>query len=250
MSPDVGAQIGALRGGGRPLPESTRTFFEARFGHDFSKVRVHADSRAAEAARSVNARAFTVGPDVVFAPGQYAPRADSGKRLLAHELTHVVQQAPEAVRPLVSREPSAVVLVSARHRTPTAGAFIQRAVRGGMFVRAAEPHAVGTLLKFELELSRSSTAVVGLGEVVWIRLEQRDQQRSPGMGIQFRYLDVESLSLLDAAVRKALVDRSVPERPVGPSPDESERSKRLLCEFEEVLARKQLDSTRAPGKQG
>lgn len=128
--------------------------------------------------------------------------------------------------------------------------FTANVSRGGMFVRGAEFHAVGTLLKFELELSRSSTAVVGLGEVVWIRLEQRDQQRSPGMGIQFRYLDVESLSLLDAAVRKALVDRSVPERPVGPSPDESERSKRLLCEFEEVLARKQLDSTRAPGKQG
>ena len=93
--------------------------------------------------------------------------------------------------------------------------FTANVSRGGMFVRGTEHHPVGTLLEFELD--RSSTAVVGLGEVVWIRLKQRDQQQPPGMGIQFRYLDVESLSLLDAAVQKAVVDLSVPEEPVGRS---------------------------------
>jgi len=128
--------------------------------------------------------------------------------------------------------------------------FTANVSRGGMFVRGAELHPVGTLLKFELELSRSSTAVVGLGEVVWIRLKQRDQKRPPGMGIQFRYLDVESLSRLDAAVRQAVVDLSVSEGPVGPSPDVSERSKRLLRELEEALARREdLGSIRSPGKQ-
>ena len=61
-------------------------------GNDFSGVRIHTDSRAAEAAQSVNARAFTLGNDVVFNRGEYAPQSDSGKRLLAHELTHVIQQ--------------------------------------------------------------------------------------------------------------------------------------------------------------
>ena len=66
---------------------------EPRFGHDFSEVRVHSDARAAESARAVNALAYTVGPDVVFGAGEYAPGTIAGRRLLAHELTHVVQQA-------------------------------------------------------------------------------------------------------------------------------------------------------------
>jgi hypothetical protein len=74
------------------LPESERHFFEPRFGADFSQVRVHADGQAAEAARAVNARAFTLGRDVVFGGGEYQPRSSEGSRLLAHELTHVVQQ--------------------------------------------------------------------------------------------------------------------------------------------------------------
>jgi Domain of unknown function (DUF4157) len=65
---------------------------EPRFGHDFSKVRVHTDAEAAESAQAVNALAYTVGRDVVFGAGQYAPQTSEGRRLLAHELTHVVQQ--------------------------------------------------------------------------------------------------------------------------------------------------------------
>jgi hypothetical protein len=77
---------------GQPLDRETRSSFEARFGHDFSKVRVHTDDRAARSAHAVNAMAYTVGHNVVFASGQYKPRTVSGKSLLAHELTHVVQQ--------------------------------------------------------------------------------------------------------------------------------------------------------------
>ncbi|MFY9608511.1 MAG: DUF4157 domain-containing protein [Blastocatellia bacterium] len=79
---------------GQPLDLATRAFFEPRFGHDFSRARIHTDSQAAESARSVNAMAFTVGWDVVLGAGQYAPETVAGKRLLAHELTHVVQQTP------------------------------------------------------------------------------------------------------------------------------------------------------------
>ncbi|HMG71999.1 MAG TPA: DUF4157 domain-containing protein [Pyrinomonadaceae bacterium] len=81
------------RSSGQPLDEGTRGFMESRFGHDFSQVRVRADVQAAEAARMLNARAYTVGSNIVFGAGEYAPGMDEGKRLLAHELTHVVQQS-------------------------------------------------------------------------------------------------------------------------------------------------------------
>jgi hypothetical protein len=79
-------------GGGRALPENVRSFFEPRFGHDFSNVRVHADSGAAEMAKSIRAQAFTYGRDIYFNAGKYNPENSAGKQLLAHELTHVVQQ--------------------------------------------------------------------------------------------------------------------------------------------------------------
>ncbi|TVR78087.1 MAG: DUF4157 domain-containing protein [Rhodospirillales bacterium] len=81
-----------LRGPGQPLDPGTRAFFEPRFGHDFSRVRVHTDARAAESARAVNARAYTVGSDIVFTQGAFAPGSRAGGQLLAHELAHVVQQ--------------------------------------------------------------------------------------------------------------------------------------------------------------
>lgn len=77
---------------GRPLDMRTRSFMEPRFGHDFGRVRVHADARAAESARAVDALAYTVGQDIVFGAKQYQPQTGEGHRLLAHELTHVVQQ--------------------------------------------------------------------------------------------------------------------------------------------------------------
>lgn len=92
VNPDIESNIRNMRGRGQPLPESTRSFFEPRFGRDFSQVRVHSDAEATESARAVNARAFTVGKDVVFGKGEYSPETVQGKRLLAHELTHVVQQ--------------------------------------------------------------------------------------------------------------------------------------------------------------
>jgi Domain of unknown function (DUF4157) len=82
-----------LRSPGQSLDADTRAFFEPRFGHDFSQIRVHTDSRAAESARSVNALAYTVGRDIAFGAGRYAPGESEGRRLLAHELTHTIQQS-------------------------------------------------------------------------------------------------------------------------------------------------------------
>jgi outer membrane protein OmpA-like peptidoglycan-associated protein len=81
-----------LRSPGQPLDPTARAFFEPRFGHDFSEVRVHTNGKAAQSARALQAQAYTVGQHVVFDDGQYAPQTYSGKRLIAHELTHVVQQ--------------------------------------------------------------------------------------------------------------------------------------------------------------
>jgi hypothetical protein len=90
-APPIVHQVLSSRG--HPLDAATRVFMEPRFGHDFSSVRVHQDSLAADSARAVRAQAYTVGSDVVFAAGRYASSSPDGQRLLAHELVHVVQQA-------------------------------------------------------------------------------------------------------------------------------------------------------------
>lgn len=131
-----------LNSPGQPLDAATRAFFEPRFGHDFSQVRVHTDSMAAQSARDVNALAYTVSHDIVFRQGQFASETQAGQRLLAHELTHVVQQgaapahppaeAPDAItRPVVplhtdaapqlSRQPAPGSSSQAAASSPTAG---------------------------------------------------------------------------------------------------------------------------------
>jgi hypothetical protein len=87
---------GVLRSPGQPLDAATRAFMEPRFGHDFSNVRVHTDAKAVESARAVNALAYTVGDDVVLGVGQHTPWTNAGQQLMAHELTHVVQQQGSA----------------------------------------------------------------------------------------------------------------------------------------------------------
>jgi hypothetical protein len=85
-----------VQGDGKPLPAQTRSEFEAKMGADFSDVSVHTDSTADEGARSINAEAYTMGSDIAFAEGSYQPTSESGRKLLAHELTHVVQQSSGA----------------------------------------------------------------------------------------------------------------------------------------------------------
>jgi hypothetical protein len=92
VTPAITSGIQSLQNGGQPLSKRERSFFEPRFGVDFSNVRVHDDTRAASVTRSVNARAFTFGRNIVFGAGEYSPDISSGKKLLAHELTHVMQQ--------------------------------------------------------------------------------------------------------------------------------------------------------------
>ena len=83
----------ALASPGRPLEPALRQDMEQRFGHDFSRVRVHSGAAAEQSARDVNAHAYTVGHDIVFGAGRFAPGTHEGRQLIAHELTHVVQQS-------------------------------------------------------------------------------------------------------------------------------------------------------------
>ncbi len=92
VTPSLAAGINSLRGRGQPLSPSERDFFEPRFGHDFSQVRIHTDQKSADLARSINARAFTVGRDIVFGKFQHPQTGYAGRQLLAHELAHTVQQ--------------------------------------------------------------------------------------------------------------------------------------------------------------
>ncbi len=90
--PDVTAAIARRRGSGMPLDEQTRASFEKSLGHEFGHVRVHTGNEPDAMARSVDARAFTLGHDVYFAAGEFQPASSEGRRLLGHELAHVVQQ--------------------------------------------------------------------------------------------------------------------------------------------------------------
>ena len=92
-----------LASSGRPLEPALRQDMEQRFGHDFSRVRVHSDAASEASAWDVSANAYTVGYNIVFGSGQFDTRTQEGKRLLAHELAHVVQQ--RGIAPFIQREP-------------------------------------------------------------------------------------------------------------------------------------------------
>jgi hypothetical protein len=98
MESGLEGKIHSLIGDGQPLPQSARSFFKYCFGQDFGRVRVHSDWEAAKTAEFLNARAYTLGQDVVFGAGEYAPESVMGNKLLAHELVHVIQQMGKKTR--------------------------------------------------------------------------------------------------------------------------------------------------------
>jgi outer membrane protein OmpA-like peptidoglycan-associated protein len=125
-APDIVNEV--LSQPGQALPEQTRAFFEPRFGRDFSGVRVHSDARAAESARSVGALGYTVGRNIVFAEERFMPGTDPGRRLIAHELAHVVQQGggSESLRRLgdLSKVPRVLPCPVAPSTAPPATDFV------------------------------------------------------------------------------------------------------------------------------
>jgi hypothetical protein len=116
-----------LHSPGRPLEPDTRASFESLLGFDLGHVRVHTDGEAADSARTINAQAYTVGREIAFAEGRYAPHTNEGKRLLAHELVHTVQQASRASS-IVRRSPDlgdlSIHVVNGKTFAPIAGATV------------------------------------------------------------------------------------------------------------------------------
>jgi hypothetical protein len=135
-----------LRSPGRPLDEVTRTYFEPRFGYDFSGVRVHTGASAEQSARDVNAHAYTVGHNMVFDAGRFEPATHEGRRLIAHELTHVVQQSGALTGPgLVGGRAASATLArqavpeTAPEEDPESDAEVQEEQREGNVVFTKPP---------------------------------------------------------------------------------------------------------------
>lgn len=113
------------RTAGQPLPPAVVDPFESAFGWSFANVRVHADARAGQAARAVNALAYTSGNHLVFDEGQFSPGSESGRRLLAHELAHVIQQTEGQVKPGISHPGDASEREAERMAASVSGAVAE-----------------------------------------------------------------------------------------------------------------------------
>ena len=155
---------GVLREPGKPLDAATRTDMESRFGHEFGRVRVHADGEAAESARHLSARAYTAGDHVVFGAGEYAPGTSGGRWLLAHELTHVAQQSsgrgPQAgAQGVVQRAPTISILPETSKDAPTAS---QRKAAKSCPITCCDK-SLGTLHAMPLFYHKSRGAIVAAG---------------------------------------------------------------------------------------
>jgi hypothetical protein len=122
--------------GGRPLAAPVRDFFEPRFGHSFEHVRVHDDAAAHRSARAIGAKAYTVGNHISFVGGQYNPGTLAGRELLAHELTHVLQQRNGLVQPKIRRQDDEQIARLARELIPTAAMSID--LNGVLFLPTQE----------------------------------------------------------------------------------------------------------------
>ena len=184
-----------LASSGRPLDTATRAFFEPRFGHDFGNVRVHTDEKAAASARSVDAEAYTVGNNIVFGEGRYAPTGIAGRELIAHEMTHAVQQMPDRA---IQATQSGVESTS--NITLSSPTFLAR--------RPAEETGRPTNLDFQDEIQEAiatfeSIENVAPGQYV---LEYKGE-RHELVETQFRDLDGELRGRLTGAINR-LRDRT------------------------------------------
>lgn len=145
-TPALSNRLSASKGGGSVLPAPTRAHMESAFGADFSRVRIHTDRDAAEMNAGISARAFTHGSDIYFNNGQYAPENGEGKRLLAHELTHVVQQGgSERKRNIRTTMRKQIIQRSVTDQYP----IIRRNLRRSLFdwaIRANEANQVLDIL--------------------------------------------------------------------------------------------------------
>ncbi len=168
----------AINSPGRPLDGETRGFMESRFGHDFSRVRVHTDPPAARSAQALAARAYTFGSDVVFAPGRYSPASGEGRLLLAHELAHVAQQSASNAPAAVVRRQPAPTPTPAPTPAPKPAPPPKPKSLGELKISAKDPLATGRMLPLIDEVfKRNPTVKPYIGNRL---LEQGREIAAPG----------------------------------------------------------------------
>lgn len=234
LGPDAAAGIRRRRGSGTPLPAASRRFFEPRFGADFASVRVHADAGAADLARQVHARAFTVGRDLFFGAGQWRPGCAAGDRLLAHELAHTLQQRDgrQRLRRTVELRPPGRGEASAFDR---AHELVDRLNAVSVPRPGDAPpityrlDADGRTLQYEVSdeaalatFDRQMMSFIDAGQVIPLRLitragRARDQPVGPFLAVtadQFvsGYVDLDDLMAADDTAFKLMLVHFITER--------------------------------------
>jgi len=180
VSAGVASGVSTMQGGGQALSPATRAFMEPRFAHDFSKVRIHADRNAANTSQQINARAFTVGRNIAFGAGQYQPDTSNGRKLLAHELTHVVQQGhASSVRSPASGQQINRSAVSSIESPTIQASFISFAIKMGAkrvakgilknFIKTQIKGKIKKLAskKFVQRFAREADDLIGILEDPW-----------------------------------------------------------------------------------
>jgi hypothetical protein len=200
---------GLDRGGGKPLGDRERSYFEPRFARDFGDIRVHADGEAARSAHSIDALAYTVGRDIVFGEGQYRPETQAGSTLLAHELTHVVQQGhgepTTASRQIEIQALSSEATIS-RQPASSAPASVPSSAPAATTTPAAPP-----ALNYDMLADRIRKAIEGLGtdeEQVYLALQQLQRNDAAIRELERVYMSKFNLDL-EADIRDDFSDEEL-----------------------------------------
>lgn len=184
ISGEIANSIKASLGNGTPVQPATRTYMESGFGTDFSNVQIHTGSNAAAISSQLNARAFTTGNDIFFNKGEYAPETDDGKRLLAHELTHTIQQGDsnptntnftsktqtiqrQTITPDAPPSPTVTPPASPTVTAPTLPSTAPATTPAVATAPVVSPTTQPALTPQEIA-SRRATLMSSLGDITWI----------------------------------------------------------------------------------
>jgi Domain of unknown function (DUF4157) len=199
VSVGAGKDFENLWGHGQPLAQPLRGFFESRFGHDFGRVRIHAGAQAAGLAESMQARAFAIGRDVVFGAGEFAPDTSRGRELMAHEITHVVQQeggAGQSQPATIQRQPKTDTAPPVFPDFPNLALKLEDDIGQNLFDYGHHFYRLATLFPDQPELLQQAFGRYALGKNVldtgfrFLGLDERTASRlSLGTGILFKGLN-------------------------------------------------------------
>ncbi len=190
------AEIESIKTGGESLRPASRNFFEERFGHDFSRVRIHSDDRAAQSAKGIHAQAYTTGQHIVFGAGHYSPDTHTGQRLLAHELSHVIQQSggqqirrkQEPQSKQQSQPKSGAIVFPERELQPgllIEGPSASPAGGGGDPIPPPDEASVSQLPASGNRIQRSAKFVKGIPDPVINPAEQISENKIPDAELYF-----------------------------------------------------------------